>query len=111
MLNEAFDGHIAELTLSLDVVYHLVEDRVFNDYMQRLFKSASKYVIVYSSNTDKQAMIQVPHVRHRKFTEWVSENQKGWKLIECIPNEHSIKNSKKDGSFADFYIFSKINSV
>ena len=43
-----------DLTLSLDVIYHLIEDDVFHDYMSKLFDSSKKFVIIYSSNDDKQ---------------------------------------------------------
>lgn len=45
MMDE-YHHHMAELVLSLDVIYHLIEDRVFEDYMQRLFEASSKYVII-----------------------------------------------------------------
>ena len=41
----------AELTLSLDVVYHLVEDDVFADYMETLFAYAWRFVVIYASDT------------------------------------------------------------
>lgn len=56
----------AELALSLDVVYHLVEDDVFDLYMRRLFESSTKYVCIYSCNFNK---FSAPHVRCRKFTD------------------------------------------
>ncbi len=40
----------ADLALSLDVIYHLIEDEVFEIYMTRLFDSAQRWVIVYSSD-------------------------------------------------------------
>ena len=43
----------ADLSISLDVIYHLVEDSVFNSYMRKLFEAANKYVIIYSSNYDQ----------------------------------------------------------
>lgn len=43
---------MADLSLSLDVIYHLVEDEVFETYINTLFKSARRYVIIYSSNSD-----------------------------------------------------------
>jgi len=49
-----YSGEIARLTISLDVIYHLVEDKIFEDYMNRLFDSAQAYVIIYSSNSDDQ---------------------------------------------------------
>lgn len=38
----------AELVISLDVIYHLVEDAVFEAYMNDMFASASKYLIIYA---------------------------------------------------------------
>jgi hypothetical protein len=103
-MNE-YGGEIADLTLSLDVIYHLVEDEVFDEYMRRLFDSATKLVIVYSSNMDDA---QVYHVRHRKFTDWVETRRPDWKLIERVPNKYPHKASDPDNtSFADFYVFSK----
>jgi cyclopropane fatty-acyl-phospholipid synthase-like methyltransferase len=40
----------ADLVLSLDVIYHLVEDEVFETYMQTIFGASYQYVIIYSSN-------------------------------------------------------------
>ena len=41
---------VTDLALSLDVVYHLVEDSAFESYMHTLFDSAQRFVIIYSSN-------------------------------------------------------------
>lgn len=102
-----YRGETAELTMSLDVVYHLVEDAVFESYIRRLFDSSSRFVIVYSSNKDEQEKVQSPHVKHRKFTRWVEENTIGWKLVQHIPNKYPYNGGKTEGSFADFYIFEK----
>src|ERR1041384_374893 len=103
-----YAGEKADLCLSLDVVYHLVEDAVFDGYMQRLFDSAERYVIVYSSNTDEGPGERVPHVRHREFTRWVAENRPGWKMIRHVPNRFPYGGSAKEGSFADFFIFERV---
>ena len=42
----------AELGLSLDVIFHLIEYELFERYMQHLFSISSKFVIIYSSDTD-----------------------------------------------------------
>ncbi|MDR0754739.1 MAG: class I SAM-dependent methyltransferase [Prevotellaceae bacterium] len=100
----------ADLVLSLDVIFHLVEDITFMGYMERLFHSSKKFVIIYASNYDKQIIIngQASHVRHRKFTEWIDENATNFKLIEHIPNKYPFKEDEPDiTSFADFYIFEK----
>lgn len=94
-----------QLTLSLDVIYHLIEDRVYNRYMEDLFSYSSDWVIIYSGNTDVQGEPQSSHVKHRKFTDWVEKNARGWKLVEKIDNEFPYDKKSGKGSLADFYIF------
>lgn len=106
-LMESYGGETAELTLSLDVIYHLVEDPVFVGYMNRLFDSSERFVIIYSSNTDDNPEGTGAHVRHRNFVKWVNERKEEWKLIKHIPNRYPFNRDTKTGSFADFYIYSK----
>jgi hypothetical protein len=96
----------ADLTLSLDVIYHLVEDNVFETYMQQLFYSSKRYVIVYSSNTDAN-LLSSPHVRHRQFTDWVKAKLPDWKLISHISNPNSVVRKSKKNSIADFFVYQK----
>ncbi|HVV21784.1 MAG TPA: class I SAM-dependent methyltransferase [Pseudonocardiaceae bacterium] len=72
----------ADLALSMEVIFHLVEDDVFADYMTRLFDSADRYVVICSNNTDDDEL--VPHERHRDFTRWVEDHQPEWKLDKRI---------------------------
>jgi hypothetical protein len=106
-LASEYDGETAELTLSLDVIYHLVEDDIFNDYMMRLFGSASRFVIIYSDNGDNIPKVEMPHVRHRQFTQWVENQMIGWNLLKKIPNKYPYKGNHTKGSFADFYIYER----
>ncbi|MDR1583599.1 MAG: class I SAM-dependent methyltransferase [Prevotellaceae bacterium] len=109
MLSESA-GSTADLTLSLDVIYHLVEDTTFMAYMERLFRASEKFVIIYASNYDKQVIIngRPSHVRHRKFTEWVDTYAPEFGLVEHIPNKYPFKQEEPNStSFADFYIFRK----
>ena len=100
------DGHAADLGMSLDVVYHLVEDKMFILYMRHLFEAAQKYVIIYSSDHDE--VIKGSHVRHRRFTEYVEANFKRWRLTKRLENRYSIAQYGTEvGSFADFYFFEK----
>ncbi len=39
-----------ELVLSCDVIYHLIEDSVYEEYMKNLFSMSKKYVIIYAKN-------------------------------------------------------------
>jgi SAM-dependent methyltransferase len=101
----------ADLTLSLDVIYHLTEDPVFHSHMQKLFKASSRLVAIYSSNTDEQRLIQGKHIRHRQFTSWVEEHAGDWRLLEHIPNKYPYRGDDRTGSFADFYVFEKISNA
>lgn len=104
---DSYDGERAELTMSLDVIYHLVEDDIYADYMNRLFDSADRFVIVYASNTDQNPDPRPAHVRHRAFSQWVSVNKSEWQLLEHIPNRYPYQGDNKSGSFADFYLYEK----
>src|SRR5882757_7489873 len=55
----------ADVAISLDVVYHLIEDQVFEAYMKHLFVAGKRYVVVYSTNNEIRD--DAPHVRHRQF--------------------------------------------
>ena len=98
-----------EMSISLDVIYHLIENAVFHDYMLGLFQSSTKFVLIYSSNEDDPHYLKGHHVKHRKFTDWVVANAPNWRLANQIPNEYPFDPSNPDHtSFADFYIFEKI---
>lgn len=99
-----YDRLRAELSLSLDVIYHLVENETYDTYMATLFDASERFVIIYASNKDEQPKAR--HVRHRKFTDWVTANQPTFRLIAHIPNQFPFDpEDPRNSSFADFYIF------
>src|SRR5690606_4297622 len=107
-LIEDYGNEKADLSLSLDVIYHLVEDFIYEDYMDILFSSSDRFVIVYSSNSDEHENNGInAHVKHRKFTDWVSKNNPDFELIHHIPNKYPFDPGNKNSSYADFYIFKK----
>jgi hypothetical protein len=101
-----YRGERAELALSLDVIFHLVEDYVFDAYMQRLFASAERFVIIYSSNHDEPGSDAAAHVRHRSFTRWIEAHAPLWRLRAHIPNRFPHREGQ-EGSFADFFIYGR----
>ncbi len=99
----------ADLVMSLDVIYHLVEDEVFETHLRHLFGTAERFVVIYSSNCDEAQLL--PHVRHRRFTDFVEENFPTWRLTEQIPNRYPFVASRPDDtSKADFFIYAKMNN-
>jgi hypothetical protein len=95
----------AECGLSLDVIFHLVEDPVYEEYMGRLFGSAERLFVIYASNNVPRVETP-PHVRHRAFTSWVAQHAPHWRLVEFIPNRYPLtEGDDQDCSFADFYVY------
>ena len=90
--------------MSLNVIYHLVENDIFEDYMTQLFTLATQYVIIYASNKDESTADS--HVRHRCFTDWVETHKPDFRLMNVIKNKYPFNwKHPNDTSFADFYIF------
>ncbi|MDH3671878.1 MAG: class I SAM-dependent methyltransferase [Gammaproteobacteria bacterium] len=108
-LMDEYHGETAPLTISLDVIYHLVEDATFEAYMRRLFDSSQRFVVIYSSDTDTNVAETAPHVKHRKFTAWVAANYPRWRLKSHIRNKYPFKGNVSEGSFADFFIYEKLS--
>ena len=102
LLVNSYVNSKSDLSLSLDVIFHLVEDEIYRKYMKNLFSSSNKYIIIYSSNTDTQDVIQPQHIKHRKFTNWVSQNANKWKLIEKIKNDFPLLKDVNEESISDF---------
>mgnify|MGYP006906604325 CR=1 FL=1 len=94
------------MTISMDVIFHLLEDDVFSRYMDDLFTLADKYVIIYSSNHEEYT--PWPEYRHRNFTGYVAEHHPNWTLIQYIPNKYPYQIGKEsETSASDFYIFQR----
>jgi SAM-dependent methyltransferase len=103
----ALDAELhAELALSIDVIFHLVEDAVFVSYMDALFAHATRFVLVYSSNTD--FAWSSPHVRHRRFTDYVADCQPEWRPLAHVPNRYPYDAERpEETSFADFFVYGR----
>lgn len=89
----------ADLALSLDVIFHLIEDTVFTTYMTHLFDAARQYVVVYATNDDIHD--DAPHVRHRCFSSWVEAHRPQWRLAQVTSGPRS------GSSLADFFVYER----
>ncbi|MEA3323420.1 MAG: hypothetical protein U9Q12_04325, partial [Patescibacteria group bacterium] len=90
----------ADLTLSIDVIFHLVEDYAFKEYITELFKRSNNYVIIYSTNFHKK--YKSPHQLDREFTSFIQTNINNFKLVKKVKNPF-----KGDKTMSDFYIYKK----
>jgi hypothetical protein len=109
-LASEYDGRKADLAMSLDVIFHLTEDHVFDEYMCRLFDASSHFVVIYSSNQIAPIAPASMHVRHRRFTSWIEQHiSPQWELVDRIPNPYPYNGDYKSTSFSDFYIYKYVD--
>lgn len=96
-----------DMTMSLDVIYHLVEDDVFNRYMRDLVTLADRFVLIYASDHDEQAAS--PHVRHRSYSMWMAENAPEFTLTKTYEQPYPmVEGADVDQtSFAFFRLFER----
>jgi SAM-dependent methyltransferase len=86
-----------DLALSLDVIYHLIDSALYEEYMRHLFMSSGRFVIIYAWDVDSN---KISHIQHRQFTKWIEQHEIGWRL------RAQIKNDALPGG-CDFYIYEK----
>jgi hypothetical protein len=71
-----------------------------------LFEASNRFVVIYASNAD--AAWTSPHVRHRRFTDYVQNHCPNWRLVAHCPNPYPFNpNLPDDTSFADFFVFTR----
>jgi tetratricopeptide (TPR) repeat protein len=100
-----------DLSLSLDVIYHLLEDETYDNYMTDLFNSSLRFVLIYSNNS-KDKKSYASHIHCHKFTDWVRNNMPEWNLVGFYPNRYPfIGNVNANSSFCNFYFFSKNEKI
>jgi len=97
----------ADMTLSLDVIYHLVEDEVFEAYMARLVAAADRLVVIYAS--DHNGPGGSPHVRHRHYSDWIASRAPDLRLVDTIANPFPFDPASDPAqtSFAFFRVFAR----
>jgi 2-polyprenyl-3-methyl-5-hydroxy-6-metoxy-1,4-benzoquinol methylase len=88
-----------DMALSLDVVFHLVDDNEFEKYMKELFNASNNLVVIYSSN-EKLETKSPNHIKHRVFKLWVNKHT-NFELINVVYNPFPEK------TFCNFYIFQR----
>lgn len=73
----------SELVLSCDVIFHLVDDCIYYQYMKNLFDMSTKYVLIHSVDND---FVEADHVRFREFSSFIIRNYPQWRKIDTINN-------------------------
>lgn len=103
-------GDKAELALSLDVIFHLSNESDYESHLRDLFKSAEKYVIIYSNSTSFDQSGFDSSQNYMKFRNFLNDSNQfdEWSLVGSLPNRYpfSVQNPSNT-SVSDFFIFSK----
>ena len=89
----------ADCAMSLDVIFHLLEDDVFARYMQNLFNCGRRFVMIYALDEEETQRKHVS-VRTRKYSDYVAAN---------IPEFRVALHVAKQGKFGDFYLYKRIS--
>ena len=74
----------ADLTISMDVILHLIEDEIYVDYMRALFSASTKNVAIFTTATDVQPSKMAPHNKFRDHRPWVREFAPNFKEINSV---------------------------
>lgn len=106
-----YDGGVLDvrkmdMAISLDVIFHLIEEENYRNYMKNLFFSAERYVCIYSSDFEEERIAL--HEQARKFTPYVEEYFPEWKLKMVVKNKYPYCiNDSTNTSLSDFYFYAK----
>jgi SAM-dependent methyltransferase len=106
-LVQDYAGETAELTMSLDVIYHLVEDHVYQSHLRTLFGASTRFVVIYSTNEDAPDDAGLAHVRHRRFSDFVEREFPSWKLVKNEKQPKAYSGDITATSLAEFFFFEK----
>ena len=105
------DQYVSDISISLDVIYHLSDDHIYEEYLTHLFSLGRYYVIIYSNSEEFYSHgvnERSEYVRFRNFLKDITQRFPSWKLVDAVPNRYPFNTTLNTStSFADFYIFKK----
>ncbi len=92
----------ADLTLSMDVILHLIEDEIYADYMSALFAASTKNVAIFTTATDVQPGKMAPHNKFRDHRPWVRDFAPTFREIKSVLAPSELRYPEDTG----FYFYS-----
>jgi len=110
MLLDEYEGQAADLSLSLDVLFHLVEDGIYFDYLDRLFKAGRRFVVVYATSAGN-APKTLRHVRHRPVETDIATRFPGFaRLTDLEAMLPPPPREQGEGGFTRFFVYQRMTS-
>jgi hypothetical protein len=96
----------ADLAISLDVIYHVIDDAAFQAYMIALCTAAMRYVIIYSTDYESK---NLGHQRHRAVSSWM-KSRPDFAFVRAIDNPYLGSADGQEQSEAKFLIYSRVSA-
>lgn len=97
LLASEYTGRQADLAMSLDVIFHQVDDADYEQHLGLLFGSAQRFVLIHSSNHDGGRTAE--HVHWRRFTPDVMAWHPQWYLEDAPDDPEAV----------GFYLYRRID--
>lgn len=73
----AVEGITADMALSLDVLFHFPDDESYRAYLNRVFASARRVVLIHATNHDGGRT-----ARHVRWRRWEDDVPADWRVTE-----------------------------
>jgi SAM-dependent methyltransferase len=90
----------ADCAMSLDVLFHLIEDDVFARYIGNLFNCGRRFVIIYGLDEEQVRPGHVS-VRTRKYSDYIAARFPEFRIALYVA---------KNENFGDFYLYERISN-
>jgi SAM-dependent methyltransferase len=74
----------SDLALSMEVIFHLTNERLYEQYLRDLFACAHTWVLIFAPDQDDYTGGVFPHFRPRRFTPDVARLAPQWLLHEQL---------------------------
>lgn len=99
---------IYDLSISLCVLYHLIDDNIYYNYLNDLYTFSNKYIIIYATDYNDPNIHNKNNgssTFHRNFTRDIEKLYPNLELIQYIPQKYTINENKPN--YTNFYIYKK----
>lgn len=108
VLLDDYTGDRAQLALSLDVLFHLVEDAVYEAYLARLFGASERFVAVYATSV-AEPVRTLPHVRHRPVENDIKRQFPNFRRMADVESALPPPVHSGEGGSTRFFFYQRID--
>ena len=98
------DRYKADISLSMDVILHLIEESRYLDYLRNLFNSSNCFVGIFNTATDEQPTKMAIHNRFRDHRKWITKHAPDFQPVACDLTPENLGYPSDTG----FYYYKKI---